>query len=66
MYYQYLSNTGYSNGYEMPTGSLKGYDIAMANPTPYTRQTIKGGRKRQKRRSLRRPRQSRKRQSRKR
>ena len=59
MYYQYLSNTGYSNGYEMPTGSLKGYDIALANPTPYARQTIKGGRKR---RALRRKRrQSRKR-----
>ena len=46
MYHQYLSNTGYSNGYEMPTGTLKGYDIGLANPTPYTRTTTTGGRSR--------------------
>ncbi len=45
MYTQYLSNTGYSNGYEMPVGNLKGYDIAMANPTPYARTTTTGGRR---------------------
>jgi len=60
MYYQYLSNTGYSNGYAMPTGALKGYDVALANPTPYTRMTIKGGRLRRLRRRRSR-RQSRKR-----
>ena len=48
MYYQYLSNTGYSNGYEMPTGTLKGYDIGLANPTPYTRTTT-GGKRRSRR-----------------
>ena len=48
MYYQYLTNTGYSNGYEMPTGTLKGYDIGLANPTPYTRTTV-GGRSRRRR-----------------
>ena len=59
MYYQYLTNTGYSNGYEMPTGNLKGYDIAMANPTPYTRMTIKGGRRLRRTRRQRRKRQKR-------
>jgi hypothetical protein len=49
MYYQYLSNTGYSNGYEMPTGTLKGYDIGLANPTPYTRTTMSGGKRRSRR-----------------
>lgn len=52
MYYQYLTNTGYSNGYEMPTGTLRGYDIGLANPTPYTRTTV-GGRSRRGRRASR-------------
>ena len=43
-HYQYLSNTGYSNGIAMPTTShyLRGSETALANPTPWAR-TISGG-----------------------
>ena len=44
-YYQYLGNTGYSNGVTMPTVNhyLRGSHSALANPTPWTR-TLAGGR----------------------
>jgi hypothetical protein len=43
-HYQYLSNTGYSNGLAMPTTAhyLRGSETALANPTPWAR-TISGG-----------------------
>ena len=49
-YYQYLSNTGYSNGVAMPITNhyLRGPESALANPTPWAR-TLVGGRKRKRR-----------------
>lgn len=51
-YYQYLSNTGYSNGVAMPITNqyLRGSDSALANPTPWAR-TLTGGCCKRKRRS---------------
>lgn len=45
-HYQYLSNTGFSNGFTMPkvTGYLRGWETALANPTPWTK-TMTGGRR---------------------
>lgn len=55
-YYQYLSNTGYSNGLTManPGHYFRGSETAMANPTPWAR-TMTGGRCGCKSRSRRRP-----------